>query len=257
MIKLNFAKKSTPLASFGRAAQALAALALLCTASLPAQAPQNPPATPPASLEISRPVRPWEFMDAVGARAALLGDESGRFEAWVHPLKVLRNFHLIFHAEDHIQAAEPLARTLIVRPESTTIVYASDTFTVRETLVVPLNKPGAVILLDINSTQPMEVEVAFDRDFQMQWPAALSDPDAQPLTAEDFQRMKAVPRAKVIRRALQLTQEEFAARYHIPLGTLRDWEQGRAQPDQPARAYLRAIAGDPQGVQRALDTQPA
>jgi putative transcriptional regulator len=65
-----------------------------------------------------------------------------------------------------------------------------------------------------------------------------------------------MPRAKTIRRALQLTQEEFAARYHIPLGTLRDWEQGRAQPDQPARAYLRAIAGDPQGVQRALETRP-
>lgn len=86
--------------------------------------------------------------------------------------------------------------------------------------------------------------------------AALSDPDAQPLTDEEFQRMKPVPRAKIIRRALQLTQEEFAARYHIPLGTLRDWEQGRAQPDQPARAYLRAIAGDPQGVQRALETRP-
>jgi len=86
--------------------------------------------------------------------------------------------------------------------------------------------------------------------------AALSDPDAQPLTAEQLAHMKPTPRAKIIRRALQLTQEEFAARYHIPLGTLRDWEQGRAQPDQPARAYLRAIAGDPQGVQRALKARP-
>ena len=154
----------------------LTVMVLICAATLPAQVLQNPPATPPKSLEISRPVRSWEFMDAVGPRAALLGTESGRFEAWVHPLKVLRNFHLIFHAEDHAQAAEPLARTLIVRPESTTIEYASDTFTVRETLVVPLNKPGAVILLDIHSTEPMEVEVAFDRDFQLQWPAALSDP---------------------------------------------------------------------------------
>jgi putative transcriptional regulator len=60
------------------------------------------------------------------------------------------------------------------------------------------------------------------------------------------------PRAKIIRRALRLTQEEFAARYHIPLGTLRDWEQGRADPDQTARAYLHAIARDPDGVRRAL-----
>jgi hypothetical protein len=39
----------------------------------------------------------------------------------------------------------------------------------------------------------------------------------------------------MLRRALRLTQEEFAARYQIPLGTLRDWEQQRAEPDRPAR----------------------
>jgi putative transcriptional regulator len=66
-----------------------------------------------------------------------------------------------------------------------------------------------------------------------------------------------VPRAKTLRRALGLTQEEFAARFHIPLGTLRDWEQGRSEPDQTARAYLRAIAGDPEGVQRALSSAAA
>lgn len=87
--------------------------------------------------------------------------------------------------------------------------------------------------------------------------AALSDPDAQPLTDEQLGRMKHTARAKIIRRALHLTQEEFAARYHIPVGTLRDWEQGRVQPDQPAKAYLRAIAGDPEGVKRALETGPA
>src|SRR5712691_6525302 len=82
--------------------------------------------------------------------------------------------------------------------------------------------------------------------------AALRDPVAQPLTDANFARMNRVPRTKTLRRALGLTQEEFAARYHIPLGTLRDWEQGRCEPDQPARAYLTVIAHDPEGVQRAL-----
>lgn len=82
--------------------------------------------------------------------------------------------------------------------------------------------------------------------------AALADPDAQPLSDADMDRMQPTPRLKIIRRALKLTQEEFAARYQIPLGTLRDWEQGAKKPDQAARAYLRAIAGDPAGVQRAL-----
>ena len=82
--------------------------------------------------------------------------------------------------------------------------------------------------------------------------AALSDPDAQPLTPDDFKRMKRIPRAKIIRRALGLTQEEFAARFHIPLGTLRDWEQGAAEPDTCARAYLTVIARNPQAVVEAL-----
>ena len=72
--------------------------------------------------------------------------------------------------------------------------------------------------------------------------AALADPDAQPLSAADLERMPRTPRLRVIRRALDLTQEEFATRYQIPLGTLRDWEQGRTEPDQPARAYLTVIA---------------
>ena len=86
--------------------------------------------------------------------------------------------------------------------------------------------------------------------------AAMSDPDARPITDAEFSRMKHVPRAKTLRRALGLTQEEFAARFQIPLGTLRDWEQGRAEPDQPARSYLRAIAGDAAAVQRALQADP-
>ena len=86
--------------------------------------------------------------------------------------------------------------------------------------------------------------------------AALSDPDARPLTEDDFRRMKRTPRAKIIRRALGLSQEDFAARYHIPIGTLRDWEQGRIEPDQAARAYLTVIARDPEAVSKALNSAP-
>jgi putative transcriptional regulator len=86
--------------------------------------------------------------------------------------------------------------------------------------------------------------------------AALSDPDAQPLTPEVLERMKWTPRTKTMRRALGLTQEEFAERYRIPLGTLRDWEQGASEPDQAARAYLKVIAVDPEFVRKALLFRP-
>ena len=82
--------------------------------------------------------------------------------------------------------------------------------------------------------------------------AATADRDARSMTIGELQLARRVPRAKTLRRALNLTQQEFAVRYHIPLGTLRDWEQGRTEPDQPARAYLTVIARDPEGVLRAL-----
>ncbi len=83
--------------------------------------------------------------------------------------------------------------------------------------------------------------------------AALADPDAQPLTEERLAKLQRVPRTKSIRRALGLSQEEFATRYHIPVGTLRDWEQGRFEPDAAARAYLTVIARAPEAVRRALE----
>jgi len=86
--------------------------------------------------------------------------------------------------------------------------------------------------------------------------AALSDPDNPPFTPERQARLKRVPQVKVMRRALGLTQEEFSARYRIPLGTLRDWEQGKTEPDQAARAYLTVIAREPETVRRALELVP-
>jgi putative transcriptional regulator len=86
--------------------------------------------------------------------------------------------------------------------------------------------------------------------------AALTDPDNPPRTPEREKYLKRVPQVKVMRRALRLTQEEFAARFRIPLGTLRDWEQGKTKPDQAARAYLTVIARNPKAVLEALNTAP-
>ena len=86
--------------------------------------------------------------------------------------------------------------------------------------------------------------------------AAARDLDARTFTPEELTKVKRIPRAKTLSGALGLTQEEFAARYRIPLGTLRDWEQGCSEPDQPARAYLTVIAHDPEGVRWALEAKP-
>jgi putative transcriptional regulator len=129
----------------------------------------------------------------------------------------------------------------------------------KNTIVAKRQADGTLVQLLLDgSTGPLEDKTDWKRLRAMTeeqvHAAALTDPDAQPLTDADFARMKQVPRIKTLRRALRLTQEEFATRYQIPVGTLRDWEQGRCEPDQPARAYLTVIAHDPQGVMRALET---
>ena len=83
--------------------------------------------------------------------------------------------------------------------------------------------------------------------------AALADPDAQPLTEEQLSRMKRVALAKHVRFKLGLSQEDFARRFGIPIGTLRDWEQHRSKPDAAAESYLKVIAKNPKMVAKALD----
>ena len=79
------------------------------------------------------------------------------------------------------------------------------------------------------------------------------DPDNPPLTEAQLARLKPVSLAKKLRWKLSLSQQAFADRYQIPIGTLRDWEQHRSEPDAPARAYLKVIAADPEGVAEKLE----
>src|SRR6266700_221631 len=143
-------------------------VALLVLFLLPALAEQKPHV-----LELSRPVRSWEFLPVVGERAGLFGNEAGQFEAWVYPLKILRDFHLTFLVGGRALPGDTLARTITVRPESSTILYSSDTFSVSETLFVPVHGAGAIAVIDVETSEPLEVEASFHRDFQLEWPAAL------------------------------------------------------------------------------------
>jgi putative transcriptional regulator len=59
---------------------------------------------------------------------------------------------------------------------------------------------------------------------------------------------------RAIRAATHKTQTEFARAYHLPVGTIRDWEQNRRNPDAPARVLLSIIERDPETVERLLAT---
>ena len=126
--------------------------------------------------ELSRPARQWEFMDEVGPRAAMLGTESGTFEAWVFPLKLLHDFRLVFTLDGRPMPAGSLARRVIARPGSFSVLYTGDEFQVTETFVVPVDQPGILIRLQVNTNAPLRIDAHFTRDFQLMWPAAIGAP---------------------------------------------------------------------------------
>jgi putative transcriptional regulator len=86
---------------------------------------------------------------------------------------------------------------------------------------------------------------------------AQSDPDNPPITEADLVRLRPLPAVRALRLRLRFTQEEFAARYQIPLGTLRDWEQRRTEPDMAAQAYLKVIAAEPMRTAEVLARKAA
>ncbi len=124
-------------------------------------------------LQLSRPVRGWEFLDATGAHAGLLGAEDGTLEAYVYPLKIFGDLKLRFIAGGQVIPGESIARRITARAGSYTITYTGDDFQVDETLVVPPDEPGAVILLAVRAQNPLRIDVQFKRDFQLMWPASI------------------------------------------------------------------------------------
>jgi glycogen debranching enzyme len=125
------------------------------------------------SMHLSRALRPSEFLSATGQQVAFLGHEDGKMEVWVYPLKLLRDLHLIFHEVGRDIPGEALARSIEVKPESTSILYADDTFQAREIFFAPVQESGAVIFVEVNTERPLEIEVQFTRDFQLEWPGAI------------------------------------------------------------------------------------
>lgn len=82
--------------------------------------------------------------------------------------------------------------------------------------------------------------------------AARGDPDNPPLTDDELHRVAVARDVQRVRAAVGLSQEAFALRYGIPVGTLRQWEMGRRSPDRATLSYLKVIAAMPAQVAEAL-----
>ncbi len=126
-----------------------------------------------AELEIIRPARTWEFVDATGPRAAFFGREDGALEAYVYPMKIFKDLRLRFRVGARLLPAESVVRKMRSRPGSTTLTYAGDEFQVEQTVAASVTEPGLVMHVVVRSYEPITIEGEFARDFQLMWPASM------------------------------------------------------------------------------------
>lgn len=82
------------------------------------------------------------------------------------------------------------------------------------------------------------------------------DPDACPTPLGVKRDWQPYIYVAPIRRRLGLTQEEFGARYGIPVSCIRDWEQNRTRPDRATVSYLRAISQEPEILAEIVGRKP-
>jgi hypothetical protein len=129
----------------------------------------------PNSIELHQLTQPGTYFDKVGRKFAILGYESGTFEAWAYPLKLFRNFELSFFIGTSTQPIQgkDIVRFVSVTPEATTLTYTYQSFTIKEIFITPVEEPGAIILLDVNSTEPLAIVASFLPVLQPMWPAGI------------------------------------------------------------------------------------
>ena len=134
-----------------------------------------------SGLEITATAQRTRFLDVVGRRSAFFGYEGRPWEAWVYPLKLVDDFELSFRLRDYpleIHGRDVLAQ-IEVRPEATVLVYSHAAFTVRQVLFAPIDEPGLVALLDVDSVLPMTVTGTFRPRLRLMWPAGLMTPNVE------------------------------------------------------------------------------
>ena len=229
-----------------RAGRTIAALGLLWALGAQGRA-ADPPALPvvPRFAVLASPiglrgdVRPRQYVGVVGPRSAWLGVETGEAELWVHPLKLASGFHLDFRVPEY---AEPIhgadvARTIEVRPEATTITYSHATFTVRQHVLAPLDEPGLLVLLEVDTYRPLEIVASFRTVLQYAWPGGLGGQYAF-WSAED----RAFVLSESLRRRNALVGSPWAtAGSTHPAHALPDAPSTFTIPIDPARAAREMV----------------
>jgi glycogen debranching enzyme len=112
---------------------------------------------------------------AVHGRMALLGGNAAAgLEGWAYPLQIFRGLKPSFRlagASSYIASA-PLLRRIEYTPTTVERTYEGADFTVKETLFVPKDLPGAVLTYTVDSNRPIQIEIRFVPVLDLMWPVA-------------------------------------------------------------------------------------
>ncbi len=124
-------------------------------------------------------MKPGTYYDAVGEKAGVYGTEAGPLEAWIYPVKVLSDFRLSFRPAGASRdiPQQDVAERIVVRPESVTLVYAHPRFSVKQIVLAPHDRAGALVLLDVESREPLHITAGFLPQMRPMWPAPFTHPE--------------------------------------------------------------------------------
>ncbi|MFQ6618781.1 MAG: hypothetical protein ACE5QV_08855, partial [Fidelibacterota bacterium] len=128
-----------------------------------------------SEIELSRDTNRNNYLDKIGRKGAVIGNEGGEFEVWVYPFKIVQQMGISVLMEELVTPlrGEELSKFIRVNPASTTITYSYESFTINQHIIVPIESPGAIILFEVETVKPITLIISFRPVLQPMWPASL------------------------------------------------------------------------------------
>ncbi len=151
------------------------ALSVLAPAARPQDGTVPAFAFEPCAVRLSQTARPGVPFDKIGRKFAVIGSGDGSFEAWAWPLKLFRDLRFSFFLGSSAFPVEgrDVARFIDATPARTTVTFVHQAFTVRAHYIAAIDDPGAIVLLEIDASEPLSIVAGFLPVLQPMWPAGL------------------------------------------------------------------------------------
>jgi glycogen debranching enzyme len=153
----------------------VAALPFVCLCAL-GQTPSLPDRLDlmPPEPAIQKPAQSSHYLESVGRRGAILGTEDGTFEAWLNPIKLVRDFRLSVYFDGALEPVDlaEMAETVAVSPGRVTITHSHAAFTVKQTWIAAVDEAALMVLLEIDTNRPLRLRASFVPEMKPMWPAS-------------------------------------------------------------------------------------